>query len=129
MSENVHMFVSILSSLTVLFHQPFGFVCETLIHLGNVCMVSPQKVDTWCFNNSVPMHKNHVCLSLSPQFDLAKGNRWANNVQRSSNLYRSLRFFFVSKSFLSCVRFFGHGRPWCSLWWPGAGPLRYWTIE
>ncbi len=25
---------------------------------------------------------------VSPQLDLAKGNRWANNVQRSSNLYR-----------------------------------------
>lgn len=78
-SDNVQMFVSILSSLTVLFHKPLGFVCKTLTHLGNTCMVSPQKVDTSYFDNSVPMHKNH--MHLSPQLDLAKGNRWANNVQ------------------------------------------------
>lgn len=36
-----------------------------------------------------------------------------------------LESFFVSKSFLILCQMFW---PWCSLWWPGAGPLRYWTI-
>lgn len=105
-SDNVQMFVSILSSLTVLFHKPLGFVCKTLTHLGNTCMVSPQKVDTSYFDNSVPMHKNH--MHLSPQLDLAKGNRWANNVQRSSNLYRSLHIFCIKILFIMCQIFW----PW-----------------
>lgn len=126
-SDNVQMFVSILSSLTVLFHQPLGFVCKTLIHLGNICMVSPQKVDTSYFDNSVPMHKNHMRLSLLSLIWL-KGIV-EQTICRGAQIYTDLSTSFVSKYFLSCVRIFGRGRPWCSLWWPGAGPLRYWTIE
>ncbi len=123
-SDNVQMFVSILSSLTVLFHKSLGFVCKTSIHLGNTCMVSPQKVDTSYFNNSVPMHKNHMrLLSLIWLKGIVE-----QTMCRGAQIYTDVHIFCIKILFIMCL-IFGHGRPWCSLWWPGAGPLRYWTIE
>lgn len=127
-SDNVHMFVSILSSLTVLFHKPLGFVCKTLIHLGKRMHGFTSKGWHLMFQQQCShAQESRVCLSLLSMIWL-KGIV-EQTMCRGAQIYTDLSAFFVSKSFLSCVRFFGHGRPWCSLWWPGAGPLRYWTIE
>lgn len=72
-SDNVQMFVSILSSLTILFHKPSLLCLQDVNPLGKHMHGSPQKVDASYFDNSVPMHKNH--MRLSPQLDVAKGNR------------------------------------------------------
>lgn len=98
-SDNVQMFVSILSSLTVLFHKPLGFVCKTLIHLGNVCMVSPQKVDTWCFNSSVPMHKNRVSLSFSLLSLIWLKGIIEQTMCRGAQIYTDLHFFLYQNPF------------------------------
>lgn len=126
-SDNVQMFVSILSSLTILFRKPLGFRLQDVNPLGKHMHGFTSK--GWHFIFQQP------CSHAQESHVLLLSLIWLKGIVeqtacKGAQIYTDRSAFFcVSKSFLSCVRCFGHGGPWCSMWWPGAGPLRYWTIE
>lgn len=128
-SDNVQMFVSILSSFTVLFHKHFRLCLRGVSPLGKRMHGFTSEGWHLMFQQQCShAQESHVCLS--PQLDLAKGNHWANSAQRSSNLYRSVRFFCIKILFIMCLIFW----PWKAMvlivvaWCWSIKILDYWII-